>query len=465
MNIRQRKGSGAAYYNIFGWDVEEFLDSKKINASEKTRIPTLSIGLIIPQKFYELAEKNKPYYIFAPHTVFKEYGQHLCDMDLDSNLYEELIMNENVKKKKLNAREMLSKIAQTQLESGYPYIMNKSNANKFHALKDIGEVKMSNLCNEIYNLQEISEINDYETPDIIRRDVNCNLGSLNIVNVMEYGNLRESVHTATIALDSVARMTNIKDAPSVKLANYELVSIGLGAMNLHGFLAKNKIAYESNEAREFADVFFAAMNFYSLEASMELSKKHGAFKDFNKSEYAKGTYFEKYINKNFLPVSDKVKKLFENFNLSLPSKKDWKELKEKVKTHGLANAYRIALAPTQSISYVQNSTSSVMPVVEHIETRSSGKSITYYPMPFLSQDNFFFYKSAYNINQFKLIDLISTIQEHVDQGISTILHINSDISTKELARYYVYASKKNLKGLYYSRTKRLNVADCTACQV
>ena len=65
----------------------------------------------------------------------------------------------------------------------------------------------------------------------------------------------------------------------------------------------------------------------------------------------------------------------------------------------------------------------------------------------------------------KLIDLIATIQEHVDQGISTILYVNSEISTRELSRLYVYAHHKGLKSLYYTRNKLLSVEECTSCAI
>lgn len=145
--LGQRKGAGAVYLNIFHWDIIEFLDTKKINADEKSRIQSLSIGVIVPSKFFELAEKNEPFHVFAPYTVYKEYGKHLDDIDIDE-MYDELMSNPNIKKKPLDisARDMLIKIAMIQLESGYPYLMFKSNANKQHPLKDIGTVKMSNLC-------------------------------------------------------------------------------------------------------------------------------------------------------------------------------------------------------------------------------------------------------------------------------------------------------------------------------
>lgn len=460
----QRKGSGAGYYNIFGWDVIEFLDCKKINADEKSRIKTLSIGLIIPNKFYELAAQNKPLHVFAPFSVYKAYGQHLDDMDLDE-MYEELLANDQVKKKVvMSARDMLTKIASIQLESGYPYIMNKSNANNMHALKDIGSIKMSNLCTEIFQLQETSEINDYGFDDVIRRDISCNLASLNIVNVMERKAIKDSVHVGIEALTTVSDLSEIDNAPGVRKANDELHSVGLGAMNLNGFLAKNKISYESAEAREFAGVFFMMMNYYSLEKSMEIAKERGkTFKDFDRSEYAKGTYFGRYLEKDFRPQLERVQQLFEGMHI--PGPEDWAQLKEKVQKHGLYHAYRLAVAPTQSISYIQNATSSVMPIVEHIETRTYANSTTYYPMPYLSQDNFFFYKSAYNVDQFKLIDLIAELGQHVDQGVSTVLHVNSNVSTRELARFYIYAAQKGLKSLYYTRTKRLSVEECTSCAV
>lgn len=460
----QRKGSGAGYYNIFGWDVLEFLDSKKINADEKIRLKTLSIGLIVPNKFYELAKNDEMLYVFAPYSVYKAYGQHLDDMDLDV-MYDVLLKDDRVKKRPvMKARDMLIKIAMTQLESGYPYIMNKTNANKAHALKGIGNIKMSNLCTEIFQLQETSEINDYGTPDIIRRDISCNLASLNIVNVMEQKKIRESVHEGMIALTAVSDMSSVPNAPGVVKANSELHSVGLGAMNLHGFFAKNKIQYDSEEAIDFVRTFFMMVNFYSIEKSMEIAKERGVtFAEFEKSDYATGVYFDKYLTTDYRPKTEKVKRLF--VEIYIPTPEDWAKLKEKVMKYGMYHAYRLAIAPTGSISYLQNATPSVMPVVEQIEVRTYANSTTYYPMPYLSKDNFFYYKSAYNMNQFKVIDLIAAIQEHVDQGISTILHVNSDVSTRELGRLYVYAAHKGLKSLYYTRTKKLDVNECVSCAV
>jgi ribonucleoside-diphosphate reductase alpha chain len=228
-------------------------------------------------------------------------------------------------------------------------------------------------------------------------------------------------------------------------------------------LAKNQIRYESEEARDFVRSFFAAMNYYSLERSMEIARERGqTFHGFEQSEYASGRYFEKY-QEDFRPRTETVRKLFEG--IPLPSPADWARLKEAVEQHGLYHAYRLAVAPTASISYIQNATPSIQPIVEHVETRTYGNATTYYPMPFLSEETYWFYKSAYHMNMYRVIDLVAEAQQHVDQGISTVLFVTSETSTRELARLYVYAAKKGLKSLYYTRTKNLSVEECLTCAV
>ena len=632
--LGQRPGAGAVYLNVFHADLPEFLDTKKVNADEGLRLATISTGLIVPDKFMELAKKNQPFYMFYPHNVYKHYGIHLDDMNM-SDMYDVLVSDPNIKKREGSARDILNQIAKMQLQSGYPYLMFKDNANKVHALKDIGDIHQSNLCVsgdtkiltkeygyveietvsgqdlhvwngqewslspirktgegqelvrvtfsngmhldctpyhkfyvqnghdikevraselkqhdtlidfdlpnetenmvaiesdtlqngllelqekgihshingdrlvrvkapirvmsidtlrgkydtycfneskrhmgmfngiltgqcvEIMQLQEVSEIGNYGEEWDIKRDISCNLGSLNIANVMEHKNMYEAVFAAMKALTSVSNMSHVDNAPGVIKANDELHSVGLGVMNLHGYLAKNLIPYDSDEAKEFADVFFAAMNYYSILASMHIARKtKTTFKDFDKSEYANGNYFAKYLENDYLPKSPIVAQLFEG--IDLPTKENWATLARRVKKHGLYHAYRLAIAPTQSISYVQNATSSVMPIVDLIERRAYGDMETYYPMPFLDETTAAIYQSAYTIDQMKLIDLISVIQGHVDQGISTILYVNSTTSTRELARLYAYAHHKGLKSLYYTRNKLLSVEECTSCSI
>ncbi|CDH95459.1 class 1b ribonucleoside-diphosphate reductase subunit alpha [Bacillus velezensis] len=459
----QRQGSGAVYLSVFHPDITDFLDTKKISADEDVRVKTLSIGVVVPDKFIELAREDKDYYMFYPHSVYKEYGQYLDEMDI-SKMYDELVENPRVRKAKGNARKLLEQLAILRSESGYPYIMFADNVNKVHPNEHISKVKFSNLCSEVLQASQVSVYTDYDQEDEIGLDISCNLGSMNIVNVMSNQSIASTVRIAIDSLTTVTRKTNIVNAPAVARANTLMRSIGLGQMNLHGFLAQNKISYESEEAKDFANTYFMMVNFYSLQRSMEIAKETGeTYYKFDGSTYKSGEYFEKYVTNDYSPKYEKVKSLFGDQHI--PNIEDWMKLKEDVMKYGLYHSYRQAVAPTGSISYVQSSTAGVMPIMERIEERTYGNSKTYYPMPGLSAQNWFFYKEAYDMDMFKVVDLIATIQQHVDQGISFTLFLKDTMTTRDLNRIDLYAHHKGIKTLYYARTKDTTQEGCLSCVV
>ncbi|SCH32631.1 MULTISPECIES: class 1b ribonucleoside-diphosphate reductase subunit alpha [unclassified Romboutsia] len=462
-----RQGAGAVYLSVFHPDFEMLMDTKKINADEKIRLATLSLGAVIHNKFMELAEKNEKAYAFYPHSVYKKYGVHIDEMKMDE-WYDKLANDDDIRKKEINPRQMLTKIAQMQQESGYPYVVFIDTANKEHILKDVGIIKMSNLCCEIFQYQTSSDIKGYGEMNNWGQDISCNLGSLNIANVMDNKDIEGTVNTAIRALSFVSDNTNIKAVPTVKNGNDKSHSIGLGAMNLHGYLVRENMLYTSDEAREFSDVFFAMVRYYAIKASMEIAIEKGqTFEGFEKSEYAKGresSVLSKYYINSYLPKAKKVIKLFEG--IYIPTKEDWAKLLDDVKINGIYNAYLTAIAPTQSISYVQNATSSIMPITEPVEVRTYGDSTTIYPMPFLTNENMLYYQSAYRMDMRKVIDIVSTVQQHVDQGISTTLFVTDDKTTRDIAKLYIYAYKKGLKSLYYTRTKMTrDDNECLMCSV
>lgn len=462
-----RQGSGAVYLTVFHPDFELLMDTKKINADEKIRLATLSLGAIIPDKFMELAEKNEVAYAFYPHTVYKKYGVSLDEIEMDK-WYDKLVNDSDIRKKEINPRQMLTKIAQMQQESGYPYVVYIDTANREHTLKDVGIIKMSNLCCEIFQYQTPSEIEGYGGKNEWGQDISCNLGSLNIANVMDNKTIESTVETAIRALSFVADSTDIKPVPTVSNSNSKSHSIGLGAMNLHGYLVRENILYTSDDAIDFSNVFFAMVRYYSIKASMKIAiERNQTFEGFDKSEYVKGRnskVLSKYYEQSYLPKSEKVRALFEG--IYIPTKEDWTKLLDEVKEKGIYNAYLMAVAPTQSISYVQNATSSIMPITEPVEVRTYGDSTTIYPMPFLTNDNMLYYQSAYRMDMRKVIDLVATVQNHVDQGISTTLFVTDEKTTRDIARHYIYAYKKGLKSLYYTRTKMTrDTHECLVCSV
>lgn len=459
-----RDGSGVAWLNIFHSDSPEFLSTKKINTDEEVRLKTLSLGISIPDKFLELAEEDKDFYMFYPHTVKQEYGLDIDEIDWDK-MYEEIVANPKVRKKKMSARNMFDDVMRVLFESGYPYVMFEGNVNNDHPLKYLGRVKKSNLCTEILQYSEKSIIKDYFEEDEIGMDISCNLGSLNVVNVMEGKDLKGDVFAAMEMATAVSEMSAINNVPSIAKANELMHSIGIGYMNLHGYLAKNKVLYGSKQSIEFVRAFASTINYWSIMKSMEMAKEKGkTFYGFEKSTYADGTYFDMYLNEDFTPKSKKVKSLFEG--IELPTKEDWKRLKELVMKYGLYHAYRLATAPTGSISYIHNATAGAMPIVDKFETRLKKDHKIIIPMPYIEDKEVeMYYQSGYDIDQFKVIDLIAELQRHVDQGISFTIHFKGEPQTNVLGRYYVYAWKRGIKTLYYVKTKLTQVTECESCMV
>ena len=111
-----------------------------------------------------------------------------------------------------------------------------------------------------------------------------------------------------------------------------------------------------------------------------------------------------------------------------------------------------------------SATPSVTPIKQLVEERTYGNSKTYFPMPALDTASFM-YETAYKMDKFKIIDTIAVIQKHIDQGISFELCITSDVTTRELSRYYLYAQHKGIKTLYYTRTQKLKVDECESCSI
>lgn len=462
--LGQRNGSGVVYLNIFHADIENFISSKKPNADDKIRLATLSTGIIIPSIFFELMKRDKDIVLFSPYDIFREYGKRMSDISI-SEMYYEFLDNPNIRKiKRLNARKLYTEVKKAQFESGYPFEIFDDNVNDVHPLKNIGRVKMSNLCTEILQVQQTSIITDQDEPNEYGLDVSCNLGSIDIHAASKVNDFGTLVDTAMHLLTNVSQMTNIKNVPSVVKANKLMHSVGLGCMNLHGHLVTEGIMYGSKESIDFMDHFMEAMNYYSLKSSMEIAKESGeTFYRFEDSDYASGIYFDQYVNKLEEELSPVVLKALGN--IPIITTKMWETLKQDVMQYGLFHSYRLAIAPTGSISYIRSCTASIAPSTERVEVRDYADSRTIYPMPHLTNENSHLYVEAYDVNPYDLIDLYAASQKHVDQGISMTLYVTDNWTTEQLAKIYIYAWVKGIKSVYYVRQRLQSLEECVACQI
>ncbi|AZN30268.1 class 1b ribonucleoside-diphosphate reductase subunit alpha [Flaviflexus salsibiostraticola] len=462
-----RQGAGAVYLNAHHPDIMRFLDTKRENADEKIRIKTLSLGVVIPDITFHLAKSNEAMYLFSPYDVERVYGVPFSDISVTEK-YEEMVADKRIKKTKINARQFFQTIAEIQFESGYPYIVYEDTVNKANPIE--GRISMSNLCSEILQVSEPSTYNADLSYDHIGKDISCNLGSLNIAKAMDSPDFGKTIGTAIRALTAVSETSDIASVPSIEKGNRLSHAIGLGQMNLHGYLGRERIHYGSEEALDFTNIYFYTVLFHALTESNKLAiEKGAAFHNFENSDYASGKFFEKYIEKEWVPETDRVKELFANIHI--PTQEDWRELAASVMEHGIYNQNLQAVPPTGSISYINHSTSSIHPIVSKIEIRKEGKiGRVYYPAPYMTNDNLEFYKDAYEIGPEAIIDTYAAATQHVDQGLSLTLFYPDTVTTRDVNRNYIYAWRKGIKTLYYMRIRQqalegTEIEGCVSCML
>ena len=464
-----RQGAGAVYLQAHHPDILRFLDTKRENADEKIRIKTLSLGVVIPDITFELAKKNEPMYLFSPYDVEREYGKPFADVDISEN-YRAMVDNPRIAKQKIKAREFFQTLAELQFESGYPYIMFEDTVNRANPIP--GKVTHSNLCSEILQVSTPSEMNVDLSYDTMGRDISCNLGSLNIAKAMDSPDFGTTIATAIRGLTAVSDTSDIESVPTIAEGNRKSHAIGLGQMNLHGYLAREGIFYGSEEGLDFTNMYFYAVTYQAIKASMGIAKQRGeTFFDFENSAYGTGAYFDKYIDEVWEPRTAKVREIFANSSAHLPTVEDWTQLREDVKTYGMYNAYLQAVPPTGSISYINHSTSSIHPIVSKIEIRKEGKiGRVYYPAPYMTDDNLEFYEDAYEIGYEKIIDTYAEATKHVDQGLSLTLFFPDTATTRDVNKAQIYAWRKGIKTLYYIRLRQMaiegtEVEGCVSCML
>ena len=462
-----RQGAGAVYLHAHHPDILRFLDTKRENADEKIRIKTLSLGVVIPDITFKLAKENADMALFSPYDVERIYGKAFGDVAI-SELYDELVADDRIRKKTINARDFFQTLAEIQFESGYPYIMYEDTVNRANPIG--GRINMSNLCSEILQVNSASSYDENLDYADVGKDISCNLGSLNIAHTMDSPDFGRTVETAIRGLTAVSDMSHIRSVPSIEAGNAASHAIGLGQMNLHGYLAREGIAYGSPEGLDFTNLYFYTITWHALHTSMMLAReRHQRFAGFEQSRYASGEYFSQYLEGDWQPKTEKVRALFARAGITLPTREMWQQLREEVMRYGIYNQNLQAVPPTGSISYINHATSSIHPIVSKIEIRKEGKTgRVYYPAPFMTNENLALYQDAYEIGPEKIIDTYAEATKHVDQGLSLTLFFPDTATTRDINKAQIYAWKKGIKTLYYIRLRQLalegtEIEGCVSC--
>ena len=497
-----RQGAGAVYLHACHPDIMKFLDTKRENADEKIRIKTLSLGVVVPDVLFELAREGADLALFSPYDVEYVYGMPVSDLSIDKK-YWDMVEDDRIRKEWVSARKFLQRISEIQFESGYPYLMFESAANEANPAPNLGRINMSNLCSEIMQPNAASKWKPNGEMIGVGADISCNLGSVNIAKIIEYvgmargvGSFNDPVELVQgtvffyVVKNIVEFLSAVADAanqdgdkeinPSITKGNVNTRAIGIGQMNLHGYLISQGIKYDSPEARAFfsaymrvftqAAILSSQMLCFSDEWEVEgVGKKWTPAAGWDMSDWANGKKQLKLQEAHL-----EANKRHEGVDIPAPK---WLLMElagldfTRAKRTPMANLFLQAIPPTGSISYINHSTASIHPVTAAVETRKEGKiGRAYYPAYGLTAENYKDVETAYQTSQKAVIDMYAEAAPFVDQGISATLFLPDTATTADLTRLHMHAWRRQLKSLYYVRILQkaiegTNSAECVSCSL
>jgi ribonucleoside-diphosphate reductase alpha chain len=457
--LGQRNGAVAIYVDVWTKDIFSFLDAKLNNGDERKRTHDIFTGVCIPDLFMEQVENRGDWYLFDPHEARTVMGWSIEDYYDETKgsgsfreKYWEIVDSPDVHTQRVPAIDVFKRILISQLETGTPYMFYRDTVNRGNANAHKGMIYCSNLCTEIAQnmspttiVQEELVGEDEETYIVTTKKpgdfVVCNLSSLNLARAVKDGVLDKVIPIQVRMLDNVIELNDIK-VLQAKLTNNRYRGIGLGTFGWHHLLALEGIKWESEEAVNYADTLYEAIAYLTISASNDLAIEKGSYKYFEGSDWETGEYFEKrgYTGKR------------------------WEDLRFLVSSTGIRNGYLMAVAPNASTSVIAGSTASIDPLFrkEYSEEKSDYKiPVT---APDISPETFWYYKTAYNIDQSWSIRQNAKRQRHVDQAISFNLYVNPDIKAKDLLDLHMLAWKSDMKTTYYTRSRsQAEIDECESC--
>ncbi len=173
----RRKGSIAVYIEPWHADIFEFCELRKPIGSEEMRARDLFLALWIPDLFMKRVEKDGDWCLMCPDecpNLVSTYGDEF------EEIYENYESNGRYRQK-IKARDLWRKILESQIETGLPYMAFKDTANKRTNQNNIGLIRSSNLCCEIF---EYSDENEYAV---------CNLASIALPRFIDYNDVKGEI--------------------------------------------------------------------------------------------------------------------------------------------------------------------------------------------------------------------------------------------------------------------------------
>jgi len=330
----RRPGSAAIYLEPWHKDIIDLLDIKKNTGAEELRARDLFTALWIPDNFMRAVKNNTDWYLFCPNDIKKAGLKPL--QECYGEEYED-VYNTAVRMglgKKVSAQTIWTKVIESQVETGVPYLCSKDNANKKTNHQNIGVIKQSNLCNEIY------QYTDEKTTAI------CTLSSMVLKNFVngnkfDFERLFDEVRKVVRALNKVVDINNYSTEKGKK-GGLEQRAIAIGTQGLADVFYLMDYIFTSDEAKKLNKDIFETIYFAAVYESNQLCKegKYQPYSLFDGSPMSKGIFQYDMWGLN----EDNLSGMW-----------DWKELKENVQRYGICNSLFTAQMPVASSAKITGS--------------------------------------------------------------------------------------------------------------
>lgn len=454
--LGRRKGGATVTLDVWHKDLYDFLELRTNNGDDRRKAHDIFPALTIPNLFMERLKARESWSLFDPNEVRNLMKYSLEDFydDVDddafSRKYNECEKNPLLSRVTVPALEIMKRIMKSAVETGTPFIFFRDTVNRANPNKHAGMIYASNLCHEIaQNTSETVKCEEFiENEDgtsqiwtkVTPGDmVTCNLNSINLGRVSKE-ELKDTIPLQIRMLDNVITL-NIVPVQDAKVTSDKYRAIGLGTSGYHHYLAKNHIAWESEEHLKEADELFEEIAYQAIKASMELAKEKGAYPVFEGSEWQTGEYFER-----------------RGYN-----SERWIALKEEIQKSGMRNGYILAVAPTGSTSNIAGTTAGIDPIFKKFFIEEKKGSFTPKAVPDLSPETFWYYKEAHLIDQQYSIKACAIRQRHIDQAQSFNLYITPEMKAIDILNLYIQAYEQGVKTIYYIRNQSLEMDECTSC--
>ena len=335
----KRKGSMAMYLEPHHPDIEDFLELKKNHGKEEMRCRDLFYALWVSDLFMKRVENDQDWSLFCPDEcpgLSEIYGDEFVA------LYEKY-EQEGRARKVVKAQALWMQIMTSQIETGVPYLLYKDTSNKHNNQSNLGTLKSSNLCCEIFQYTDRDNV------------AVCNLASISLPKCVNDGKFDHQL-LYDISYHTIHDLNKVIDinyypVPEAKNSNMKHRPVGLGVSGLSDTFFLLRLPYDSKEAQELNEAIFETIYFASARASCDLAQKHGAYSSFAGSPASQGILCPDMWGKT-------------------PSNRwDYDTLRSDIKTYGMRNSLLVALMPTASTSNILGNTECIEPITSNIYSR------------------------------------------------------------------------------------------------